>query len=67
MGQHIRREMQKKRDVKETEVRQQSNSLLRKAGGAALAVGSKERLKQGLEQRFPERDCAKHTLEQTIA
>lgn len=35
--------------------RKQSRSLLSKVGGAAQTVRSKERLKQGLEQRHPRR------------
>lgn len=61
-GQHIRRGMQKKREVKEKKVRQQGNSLLSKAGGAALAVRSKQRLKQGLEQRLLRRTIPKTYL-----
>lgn len=58
--------MQKKRDVKVTKVRQQSNSLLRKAGGTALVVRSKERLKERLEQRLLRRTVP-NIPEQTIA
>lgn len=54
--------MQKKREVKEKKVRQQGNSLLSKAGGAALAVRSKQRLKQGLEQRLLRRTIPKTYL-----
>lgn len=61
-GQHIRRGMQKKREVKEKKVRQQGNSLLSKAGEAALAVRSKHRLKQGLEQRLLRRTIPKTYL-----